>query len=146
MSAAILTHQTFREDRPAVAANRVTASPEVVDLPPPVRRHTPLVERYGADIAEVCRKVIPVVLGLAVYDQLSSFGYVWVAIGLALGDEVVLIADGRVLQQGPIADVFSRPASLEAARVVGARGPAGRALRHAATTLSRRHRGGFASL
>jgi len=38
---------------------------------------------------------------------------------LALGDDVVLIADGRVLQQGPIADVFSRPASLEAARVVG---------------------------
>jgi len=38
---------------------------------------------------------------------------------LALGDEAVLIADGRVLQQGPIADVFSRPASLEAARVVG---------------------------
>ena len=38
---------------------------------------------------------------------------------LALGDDVVLIADGRVLQHGPIADVFSRPASLEAARVVG---------------------------
>ena len=38
---------------------------------------------------------------------------------LALGDEVVLIGDGRVLQQGPIAEVFSRPASLDAARVVG---------------------------
>jgi molybdate transport system ATP-binding protein len=38
---------------------------------------------------------------------------------LALGDEVVLIDDGRVLQQGPIADVFSRPATIEAARVVG---------------------------
>ena len=69
MNAAILTHQTFREDRPAVAANRatVTTPPEVVDLPPPVRRHTPLVERYGTDIAEVCRKVIPVVLGLALF-------------------------------------------------------------------------------
>lgn len=38
---------------------------------------------------------------------------------LALGDDVALIGEGRVLQQGPIADVFSRPASVEAARVVG---------------------------
>jgi molybdate transport system ATP-binding protein len=38
---------------------------------------------------------------------------------LALGDEVALIGEGRMLQQGPIADVFSRPASIEAARVVG---------------------------
>jgi molybdate transport system ATP-binding protein len=38
---------------------------------------------------------------------------------LALGDEVVLIDNGRVLQQGPIADVFSRPSSVDAARVVG---------------------------
>ena len=38
---------------------------------------------------------------------------------LGLGDEVALIGGGRVLQQGPIAEVFSRPISLEAARVVG---------------------------
>lgn len=38
---------------------------------------------------------------------------------LALGDEVALIGEGRVLQQGPIAEVFSRPHSLEAAQVVG---------------------------
>ncbi len=38
---------------------------------------------------------------------------------LALGDDVALIGEGRVLQQGAIADVFSRPASVEAARVVG---------------------------
>jgi len=38
---------------------------------------------------------------------------------LALGDDVVLIGEGRVLQQGPIAHVFSRPASVEAAHVVG---------------------------
>jgi molybdate transport system ATP-binding protein len=38
---------------------------------------------------------------------------------LALGDEVALIGEGRVLQQGPIAEVFSRPASLLAAHVVG---------------------------
>jgi len=38
---------------------------------------------------------------------------------LALGDDVALIGEGRVLQQGPIADVFSRPDSVAAARVVG---------------------------
>jgi molybdate transport system ATP-binding protein len=32
---------------------------------------------------------------------------------------VALVGEGRVLQQGPIAAVFSRPASVEAARVVG---------------------------
>lgn len=38
---------------------------------------------------------------------------------LALGDDVALIAYGRVVQQGPIADVFSRPGSLSAAQIVG---------------------------
>lgn len=38
---------------------------------------------------------------------------------LALGSYGALIAAGRVLQHGPITDVFSRPASIEAARVVG---------------------------
>ena len=38
---------------------------------------------------------------------------------LSLGDHVALVGEGRVLQKGPIAEVFSRPASLEAARVVG---------------------------
>ena len=38
---------------------------------------------------------------------------------LALGDDVALIGEGRVLQQGPIADVFSRPHSIGAAQVVG---------------------------
>lgn len=38
---------------------------------------------------------------------------------LALGDDVALVADGKIVQTGPIADVFSKPASVEAARVVG---------------------------
>jgi len=36
-------------------------------LPPPVRRHTPLVERYGQDIADFFRKVIPIVFGIALF-------------------------------------------------------------------------------
>jgi nitrate/nitrite transport system permease protein len=38
-----------------------------VDLPPPVRRHTPLVERYREEIADFFRRLIPVVFGLALF-------------------------------------------------------------------------------
>ncbi|MBI5493686.1 MAG: ABC transporter ATP-binding protein [Deltaproteobacteria bacterium] len=38
---------------------------------------------------------------------------------LGLGDRVVVMSGGRVLQDGPIQDVFSRPCSEEAARVLG---------------------------
>jgi molybdate transport system ATP-binding protein len=38
---------------------------------------------------------------------------------LALGDSVVVMDQGRVCQQGLVEDVFSRPASLEVARIVG---------------------------
>ncbi len=69
MSAALLTHQAFKNDAPAVAA-RTTApvtQPEVAELQPPVRRRTPLVERFGVEIAAFFRQVIPVVFGLALF-------------------------------------------------------------------------------
>lgn len=37
---------------------------------------------------------------------------------LALGDEIVVMDQGRVLQQGPVREVFSRPANLAVARIV----------------------------
>lgn len=37
----------------------------------------------------------------------------------ALGDRLVLLAQGQVLQQGPTAALFQRPSSAEAARVLG---------------------------
>ena len=67
MGAAVLTHQKFANDPPAPAMPAVAAAPAVADLPPPVRRHTPLVERYGADIAEFFRRLIPVLFGLALF-------------------------------------------------------------------------------
>jgi nitrate/nitrite transport system permease protein len=69
MSAAILTHQTFNDVKsvPANAASAAAPQPGIAELPPPVRRHTPLVERYGADIAEFFRNVIPIVFGLALF-------------------------------------------------------------------------------
>lgn len=38
---------------------------------------------------------------------------------LALADEIVVLAGGKVLQAGPILDVFNRPASPEVAKMVG---------------------------
>lgn len=38
---------------------------------------------------------------------------------VALGDHVVVMSDGRVLQQGSVEDVFSRPVDPVAARIVG---------------------------
>jgi molybdate transport system ATP-binding protein len=38
---------------------------------------------------------------------------------LALCDEMAVLAEGRLLQQGPVEEVFRRPASSEVARIVG---------------------------
>ncbi|CAN5385979.1 ATP-binding cassette domain-containing protein [soil metagenome] len=38
---------------------------------------------------------------------------------MALGDEVVVLEHGKILQQGPIAEVFGRPADLATASIVG---------------------------
>jgi molybdate transport system ATP-binding protein len=38
---------------------------------------------------------------------------------LALGDAVVIMDEGRVCQSGPVEEVFSRPSSVAAARIVG---------------------------
>ncbi|MCU0975134.1 MAG: ABC transporter ATP-binding protein [Steroidobacteraceae bacterium] len=38
---------------------------------------------------------------------------------LVLGDDMVLMNEGRVLQSGPVLEVFNRPADAEAARIVG---------------------------
>ena len=68
MSAAILTHGKFVSEAPAPATAPVAVpAAEPAALPPPVRRRTPLVERYGEEIAEFFRQLIPVVFGLALF-------------------------------------------------------------------------------
>jgi nitrate/nitrite transport system permease protein len=73
MSAAILSHEKFAGTPPAGSA--VTA-PAVAPSPagmapagdaPPLRRHTPLVEKYGDDIAAFFRAAIPMVFGLGIF-------------------------------------------------------------------------------
>lgn len=38
---------------------------------------------------------------------------------LALGDRMIVISEGRIQQQGPVIEVFNRPASVAVARLVG---------------------------
>jgi molybdate transport system ATP-binding protein len=38
---------------------------------------------------------------------------------LAIGDEMVVMNDGQILQQGPVQEIFSRPATSEVAAIVG---------------------------
>ena len=77
MSAAILTHGKFAMEAPAPApvispaampAVTEPAEPaEPAERPVPVRRQTPLVERYGDEIAEFFRQLIPIVFGLVLF-------------------------------------------------------------------------------
>jgi molybdate transport system ATP-binding protein len=57
--------------------------------------------------------------------QLARFGVPVVLVthdrgeAMALADHLVVMDQGRIVQQGPVADVFSRPAGLAVARIVG---------------------------
>lgn len=94
----------------AALARAVAARPDLLLLDEPLSAlDSASRETLRRDLGRFLRAVsLPTVL--VTHDRAEA---------LALGDEVALIAEGRVLQQGPIAEVFSRPASLEAARVVG---------------------------
>lgn len=91
-------------------ARAVAARPDVLLLDEPLSAlDASAREALRRDLGRFLRAVsLPTVL--VTHDRAEA---------LALGDAVALIEGGRVVQQGPIADVFSRPASLEAARVVG---------------------------
>lgn len=104
-------HELSGGQRQRVAlARAVAARPDILLLDEPLTALDATArEALRRDLGRFLRAVsLPAVL--VTHDRAEA---------LALGDEVVLIADGRVLQQGPIPDVFSRPVSLEAARVVG---------------------------
>jgi nitrate/nitrite transport system permease protein len=55
-----------RPPEPPLASTGSGATP-VYELPPPVRRHAPLVERYRGEIAGFFRGLLPVLLGLALF-------------------------------------------------------------------------------
>jgi len=106
-----LPHELSGGQKQRVAlARAVAARPDVLLLDEPLSALDAAArEALRRDLGRFLRAVsLPTVL--VTHDRAEA---------LALGDEVALIEGGRVLQQGPIAEVFSRPASLEAARVVG---------------------------
>lgn len=98
------------EKQRAALARAVASRPKILLLDEPLSAlDTTSREALRRDLGRFLRAVgLPAVL--VTHDRTEA---------LALGDTVALIGEGRVLQQGPIAEVFSRPASLEAARVVG---------------------------
>ena len=79
MSAAILSHEKFAAAPPA---GRAVTAPAVAPSPagmapagdaPPLRRHTPRVEKYGDDIAAFFRAAIPMVFGLGIFVVVGMF-------------------------------------------------------------------------
>lgn len=91
-------------------ARAVAPRPRILLLDEPLSAlDAPAREALRLDLARFLRALsLPVVL--VTHDRTEA---------LALGDDVALIGEGRVLQLGPIAEVYSRPSSVEAARVVG---------------------------
>ena len=69
MTATILKHEKFGVTPPtaATAVAVAPAAPAASDDAPPARRHVPLVEKYGDEIAGFFRAAIPVVFGLAMF-------------------------------------------------------------------------------
>jgi nitrate/nitrite transport system permease protein len=69
MTATILKHEKFGATPPtaATAVAGAPAAPAASDDAPPARRHVPLVEKYGDEIAGFFRDAIPVFFGLAMF-------------------------------------------------------------------------------
>lgn len=98
-------------ERQRVALARALApSPRVLLLDEPLSSiDGPAREELRALLRRVLPGLgIPVVL--VTHDRIEA---------LALGDRLAVLAGGRVLQEGPVADVFRRPADAVVARAVG---------------------------
>jgi molybdate transport system ATP-binding protein len=65
--------------------------------------------RLRADLRAILRRAGASVV-LVTHDRTDA---------IAMGDELVVVVDGRVHQSGPVLDVFRRPADLVVARTVG---------------------------
>jgi len=105
-------HQLSGGQQQRVAlARALAARPAVLLLDEPFAAlDAGLRERVREDIAAVLRATGTTAV-LVTHDQAEA---------LSLADEVALLIDGTVAQAGPPADVYHRPATLAAARFVGA--------------------------
>lgn len=98
-------------ERQRVALGRaISRRPRLLLLDEPLSSlDAPARERLRAELRGVVAALdVPTIL--VTHDRVEA---------LALGDEVAVLAEGRIHQVGPIAEVFSRPASLAVASTVG---------------------------
>lgn len=91
-------------------ARALVRRPRVMLLDEPLSAlDAPTRQRLRGDLRHVLKQIgVPAVI--VTHDRTEA---------LALGDELTLMVEGRVTQSGSVQEVFNRPASLEAANIVG---------------------------
>src|SRR5262249_944941 len=93
----------------AALARAVARRPKLLLLDEPLAAlDTPTRQRLRAELRRLLKEAaIPSVL--VTHDRTDA---------LVLGDDLVVMNEGRLMQQGPIHEVFSRPANLAVAGIV----------------------------
>jgi len=90
-------------------ARAVASRPRLLLLDEPLTAlDTPTRQRLRGELRRLLRQLaIPTII--VTHDRMEA---------LALGDDLVVLAEGRIVQRGPVQEVFSRPASLTVAGIV----------------------------
>ena len=91
-------------------ARAVVRRPKLLLLDEPLAAlDTPTRLRLRGELRQLLRQLgIPTIL--VTHDRFEA---------LALGDQMVVMADGRIQQSGPVTEVFNRPANLAVAHIAG---------------------------
>jgi molybdate transport system ATP-binding protein len=91
-------------------ARAVARKPRLLLLDEPLSAlDTPTRQRLRGELrSQLVQSGIPTIV--VTHDRLEA---------MALGDQLVVVDQGRMLQTGPVADVFNHPADLAAAAIVG---------------------------
>ena len=105
-----LPHELSGGQQQRVALARAVARrPKLLLLDEPLAAlDTPTRQRLRGELRKLLRQLgIPTVL--VTHDRLEA---------LSLGDDLVVLDEGRIVQRGPVQEVFSRPANLTVAGIV----------------------------
>jgi molybdate transport system ATP-binding protein len=106
-----LPHELSGGQQQRVALARAVARrPRMLLLDEPLSAlDAPTRQRLRSELrTQLSRLGIPTIL--VTHDRLEA---------AALGDQLVVMDEGRILQSGPVTEIFNRPASLAVARIVG---------------------------
>ena len=97
-----------QQQRVAIA-RAVARKPKLLLLDEPLAAlDTPTRQRLRGELRRLLRQLaIPTIL--VTHDRLEA---------LSLGDDLVVVDEGRIIQRGPVQEVFSRPANLTVAGIV----------------------------